>query len=136
HIDILLCRNVLIYFDAALQERILARFHYAIREGGYLFLGKSESLLSRSRRFGAVDARWRIFERLAGGSIDRTLSSPETTYDQVTAQTRREAAAPMFRTKGIVESLRTAIMVIDPQDGVMIWNPAAEALYEVPADAA
>src|SRR5262245_21344251 len=41
HIDLLICRNVLIYFTSELQEKILARFHYATREGGYLFLGRS-----------------------------------------------------------------------------------------------
>jgi two-component system, chemotaxis family, CheB/CheR fusion protein len=47
HIDLLICRNVLIYFTSELQERILSRFHYATREGGFLFLGRSESLLAR-----------------------------------------------------------------------------------------
>src|SRR5262249_42023404 len=45
HIDLLVCRNVLIYFTAELQERILNRFHYSIREDGYLFLGRSQSRL-------------------------------------------------------------------------------------------
>ena len=59
HIDLLLCRNVLIYFDSDLQGRIAPRFQYAIREGGYLFLGKSESMLTRSRRFVPLDFKWR-----------------------------------------------------------------------------
>ena len=42
HVDLLVCRNVLIYFTSELQDRILTRFHYAIREEGFLFLGRSE----------------------------------------------------------------------------------------------
>src|SRR5262249_15809417 len=64
HIDLLLCRNVLIYFTSDLQERILARFHYANREDGFLFLGRSESLLARSRLYTPRNLKWRIFQRM------------------------------------------------------------------------
>src|SRR5262245_53909566 len=65
HIDLLVCRNALIYFTGDLQERILARFHYAIREDGYLFLGRSESLLARSRLFTPRHLKWRVFQRMS-----------------------------------------------------------------------
>ena len=73
HIDLLLCRNVLIYFNSELQERILTRFHYAIREDGYLFLGRSESLMARSRLFRPVELKWRIFERMP--SVPRQVTA-------------------------------------------------------------
>src|SRR5206468_9776310 len=62
--DLLVCRNVLIYFDIDLQNKIFPKFEYALREGGYLFLGKAETMLRRSTGFGEVDIKWRIFERL------------------------------------------------------------------------
>jgi chemotaxis protein methyltransferase CheR len=59
------CRNVLIYFDRDTQERVFERFHHALLPGGYLLLGKVETLLGPARsRFAAVDARERIFRRL------------------------------------------------------------------------
>jgi chemotaxis methyl-accepting protein methylase len=59
------CRNVLIYFDRDTQERLLARFHAALAPGGFLVLGKVETLLGPVRsRFAAVDARERIFRRV------------------------------------------------------------------------
>ncbi|HEY2377168.1 MAG TPA: protein-glutamate O-methyltransferase CheR [Gemmatimonadaceae bacterium] len=59
------CRNVLIYFDRETQERLLLRFHEALAPGGYLVLGKVETLLGAVRsRFAAIDARERIFRRL------------------------------------------------------------------------
>jgi len=64
HLDLLVCRNVLIYFDTDLQDRVVPRFHYGIRERGHLFLGKSESMLARSRHFVPVDSKWRIFQRV------------------------------------------------------------------------
>jgi len=59
------CRNVLIYFDRDTQERLFQMFHDVIVPGGYLVLGKVETLLGAVRsRFSAVDARERIFRKL------------------------------------------------------------------------
>lgn len=59
------CRNVLIYFDRASQERIFERFHAALMPGGYLVLGMVETLPGSARQqFATVDARTRIFRRL------------------------------------------------------------------------
>ncbi len=59
------CRNVIIYFDRAAQEALFARFHAALVPGGFLVLGKVETLLGPSRNlFAPVDARERIFRRV------------------------------------------------------------------------
>lgn len=64
-LDFVSCRNVLIYFDRETQERLFMRFHAALAPGGYLVLGKVETLLGEARaRFTPVDARERIFRRL------------------------------------------------------------------------
>ena len=61
---LIVCRNVLIYFDRDTQERLFRRFHAALAPGGFLCLGKVETLLGESRRdFVPVDARERIFRR-------------------------------------------------------------------------
>src|SRR4051812_24730524 len=62
--DVIVCRNVLIYFDRDTQERLFDKFHAALAPGGFLVLGKVETLLGGARsRFTAVDARERIFRR-------------------------------------------------------------------------
>src|SRR5215510_13216150 len=88
HVDLLICRNVLIYFTSELQERILSRFHYAICEDGFLFLGRSESLLARSRLFAPVHLKWRIFQRTPGGGRQVAAVLPENMKGQ------QQAAAP------------------------------------------
>lgn len=63
-LDLLLCRNVLIYFDRLQQERLYQSFYQAIRPGGYLVLGKSEILpMNWARQFLPVDLREHIYQR-------------------------------------------------------------------------
>ena len=62
---LVICRNVVIYFDRPTQEALFERFHSALLPGGYLVLGKVETLLGRARSlFAPVDPRERIFRRL------------------------------------------------------------------------
>jgi two-component system, chemotaxis family, CheB/CheR fusion protein len=73
-LDLLVCRNTLIYFNADTQSRILARFHFALNDAAHLFLGKSEMLLTHARLFTAVDVRARLFQKIPRGvNRDRLL---------------------------------------------------------------
>lgn len=62
--DLIVCRNVLIYFVGGLQERLFSGFHARLNPGGFLVLGKTETLLGEMRRwFEVVDIRERIYRR-------------------------------------------------------------------------
>lgn len=62
--DIVLCRNVAIYFERALQEKIYMDFFAALNEKGYLFLGKAESLIGPAQeKFEVVDKRWKVYKK-------------------------------------------------------------------------
>jgi two-component system CheB/CheR fusion protein len=62
-LDLLVCRNTLMYFNAETQTRILDRFNFALNEGGILFLGKAEMMLTQGNSFIPVDLKRRIFSR-------------------------------------------------------------------------
>jgi two-component system, chemotaxis family, CheB/CheR fusion protein len=62
-IDLLVCRNTLMYFNAETQARILSRFHFALGPLGVLLLGKAEMLLSHGAMFSPVDLKRRMFRR-------------------------------------------------------------------------
>ncbi|HET8755816.1 MAG TPA: CheR family methyltransferase [Solirubrobacteraceae bacterium] len=64
-LDLLICRNTLMYFTAETQGRILRHFHFALRDHGVLMLGKSEMMISHRDVFEAVDINRRIFRKLA-----------------------------------------------------------------------
>jgi two-component system, chemotaxis family, CheB/CheR fusion protein len=63
-IDLLVCRNTLMYFNAETQERILRRFHFALDPDGVLLLGKSEMLLSHGDLFTPIDLKRRVFRKV------------------------------------------------------------------------
>jgi two-component system CheB/CheR fusion protein len=63
-IDLLVCRNTLMYFTAEMQARILSRFHFALAESGVLFLGKAERLLSHRTLFQPIDLKQRMFRKV------------------------------------------------------------------------
>jgi two-component system, chemotaxis family, CheB/CheR fusion protein len=62
-IDLISCRNLLIYLGSHLQAEVAGVFHYALRPGGFLFLGTSETLSQYSDLFAPVDKKQRIFQR-------------------------------------------------------------------------
>ncbi|GAA5533667.1 CheR family methyltransferase [Deinococcus aluminii] len=77
-LDLLCCRNLLIYLNTELQKRVLSLFHYALRPGGLLFLGASETVGNEGdrHRFTALDVRWRIYRRGEGAASPLPLAPP------------------------------------------------------------
>src|SRR5262252_827240 len=70
-LDLLVCRNTLMYFNAETQAVILDRFRFALNGAGYLFLGKAETLLARSETFRALDLKLRIFSSVRDAARPR-----------------------------------------------------------------
>ena len=60
-----MCRNTLMYLNAETQGRILARFHFALNDGGVLFLGKAETILAHTNTFSPIDLKRRISTKVA-----------------------------------------------------------------------
>ena len=95
-IDLLVCRNTLMYFNAETQSRILRRFHFALDDDGMLVLGKSEMLITHADLFRPTDIKRRIFHKVVRPTLrDRVrvmatdLASPPSTS---TANALRESA--------------------------------------------
>ena len=71
HLDLVSCRNVLIYFSPHLQQRLIPMFHYVLNPNGFLFLGKSESTGQFIDLFSPVEKKAKIFKRRGGGRTRR-----------------------------------------------------------------
>jgi two-component system CheB/CheR fusion protein len=92
-LDLVTCRNVLIYFQSELQARLLAVFHYALNPGGCMFLGKSESVFQQEGLFETIDKEARLFRR-SGVATRLPLFRPETQYPPAGLNQRQEAGQP------------------------------------------
>jgi two-component system CheB/CheR fusion protein len=62
-VDLISCRNLLIYLEPILQKRVMPLFHYALNPGGFLFLGTSENTNEFSHLFAVVNRKWKLFQR-------------------------------------------------------------------------
>ena len=125
-IDLLISRNTLMYLNAEAQTRVLARFHYALNEGGFLFLGKAETLLSRSTEFRPIDLTHRIFVRpssIAG-------SSGEVLTAEATSGSERGADSELVRLREAgFRSSPVAQVVLDQELNVALVNDVARDLF-------
>ena len=65
-LDLVSCRNLMIYLDLELQSRLIPMFHYSLRSGGFLFLGSSETVGTFGELFSTLDRKWKIFRRDGG----------------------------------------------------------------------
>ncbi|MDD5319841.1 MAG: chemotaxis protein CheB [Methylococcales bacterium] len=83
HVDLISCRNLLIYLNAELQKEILPRFHYALNPGGILFLGTSESIGNFDDLFSTMDKKWKIYQRK-----DTRTSFPVSKLSQLPVRTK------------------------------------------------
>ncbi|MCU7726273.1 PAS domain S-box protein [Actinoplanes sp. KI2] len=116
-IDVLTCRNTLMYFNAETQARIIGRFHFALLGSGALFLGKAEMLLSHAHLFQPIDLKRRIFRKVsrlpvANGGVVLPDASPFAVREQIAG----------------LELLRGAAMLTNPVAQVVLTAGGLVAL--------
>lgn len=88
-LNIISCRNLLIYMNTELQRHLISLFHYALQEGGALLLGPSESIGEHAALFKVIDKKWKIFQK---GDYSLTKGLPQFDYPQqnIGAPVRRQ----------------------------------------------
>ncbi len=74
-LDLISCRNILIYMNSDLQKRVLQLFHYALNPEGFLFLGYSETTGDLMDLYGTVDSKWKIYQRKGTFHFHQALKS-------------------------------------------------------------
>jgi two-component system CheB/CheR fusion protein len=123
-IDLLVCRNTLMYFNAETQARILARLHFALNPDGVLFMGKAEMLIAHSDLFTPVSLKYRVFTKAARATLrDRLLTMSADGGFQADA---RESDHSVI--SAALDAAPCAQAVFD-RDGILVAaNHAARAL--------
>jgi two-component system CheB/CheR fusion protein len=126
-IDLVFCRNTLMYFNPPLQSRILDSLHFALNPEGTLCLGKSEVMMSRSDRFEPVNLERRIFRpRASVRRYDRQLRMPHERPSEEMSAIRLESRA--FETANVPQ------LVLDKDRRVVVANSRAREEFEIRDD--
>ncbi|HEX8037214.1 MAG TPA: CheR family methyltransferase [Ktedonobacterales bacterium] len=144
-IDMIVCRNVLIYFTSELQQRTLKLFAYSLRDGGYLVLGKAESTGNFSEYFTLQHKTHKIYKRHG----DRILMPPAYMKDPLHASVRRpegRAVPPNLiaslgdkedkqhvrnQTENLLLMLPVGVVMVDRHYDIQIINSAARHLLSI-----
>lgn len=88
-LDLISCRNLLIYLTPELQRKVISVFHYALKPEGFLFLGTSETLGEVSGLFTSIDRKWAIFQRpLSGPGLLKALEMASLSHTATPARLR------------------------------------------------
>ena len=125
-LDLLVCRNTLMYFNSESQRRILARFHFALNDQGYLFLGKAETLLSSTHLFTPVNAKYRMFSKVAHATgRDRLLAMAQAGDTDAGAV----LAKGLRLREGAFETTPTAQVVVEATGNLVLANQEACAMF-------
>lgn len=139
-LDLISCRNLLIYMDANLQDRILQTFHYALNPDGILFLGPAEGVTRQFKRFGTLDKKHRIYQRL---SADRALPelsaspAPPALPHSIAASTTLHDADKLGRgAKRIADKYSPAYLVVDERNEIVRFSGGEAGQYLEPASGA
>ncbi len=127
-LDLLVCRNTMMYFNVETQAQVIDRFHFALREGGYLFLGKAEMLLSDGERFEVLSMRQRIFRRRPGVAPPRYQPVP-VKLEVVTGPELREVGRKRQLRDLALEAAPFALIGIDSDGAVTLVNSQMRTMF-------
>ncbi len=150
-IDLVSCRNLLIYLERELQDRILPLFHYALRPGGYLCLGPAESIGRHGALFRTADKRHHIFQArdvarrapLIPPAVTRSPMSPGNPPPAPALQRQPRPDIPILHQRATIEALGCKSVLIDESGRIIdvcgrlgsyleiAWGPLGNALTDL-----
>jgi len=146
-VDLCTCRNLLIYLEPEMQRRVIAMMHFALREGGYLFLGNSETLGSAELLFETLSKKWRIYRRLAQAPQQHLdvaalamRSLPDARrVEALTASIIRPSPSLALQ-QALLEEFAPPTVIVDRRDRIVYYHgemvhflthPAGEPTYDL-----
>ncbi|WP_169308845.1 chemotaxis protein CheB [Paracoccus gahaiensis] len=135
-LDLISCRNLMIYLDSDLQDRVLRTFHYALKPDGLLFLGQSEGVSGHARLFSVHDKAAHIFQRQDGDTAFPAMPMPP----QVPVQNRsvgepgRGTGDRVDRAvRAVLAKHSPAFIVVDRQTSILRYSGGEVARYLEPS---
>jgi two-component system CheB/CheR fusion protein len=127
-LDLLVCRNTLMYFNAEIQAKILNRFHFALNDTGVLFLGKAEMLLTHANLFTPISLQHRIFRPVSKPNRrDRSLSFVPSTDEEANSTLERYVRLR----EAAFDTVPLAQIIVDLQGNLVLANTPARSMFDI-----
>ena len=137
-LDLVCCRNLLIYLDSTLQKKVLPLFHYTLNPGGFLFLGTSETIGDFSDRFSPVDMKWKIFKR-KDAIVNRGAEFPaKPFYEAAEPAKAKKKAVPtaanirQMAERAILDSYAPPCVLIDEKLDILYCHGETDKYLTLP----
>lgn len=128
-LDLLCCRNVMIYLTTELQKKIIPVFHYSLNPNGLLFLGPAESVGTFQDSFTNLDNKWKVFQRKEGASLGNMLDFPFHVASQHSKNVKMHLPAknlknPLIETfhKILLESFTPTSLLLNERGDILYIN--------------
>ena len=140
-LDLICCRNLLIYLEPDAQQRVMAVFQYALKENGCLFLGSSETIGAAKSKFEPVSKKWRIFRRtgkaapppldqFADAVVRLPVLRPAPTVTPVRPAARARGIADRVQ-RQVLRELDRGIAVVDSHNRLLYLQGAADLYLQL-----
>jgi len=126
HIDLLLCRNMLIYFNPALQSRVIPKLHYALSNDGYLWLGRAETLIINIHELKPLDTKWRIFKK-----IPPTDCPQDNGHESTDRHIKAELIDTNKRLEQFIQNIRLGFVILDENFNVVMCNKTIRDVWNL-----
>jgi two-component system CheB/CheR fusion protein len=125
-LDILSCRNLLIYMDNELQKKLLGLFFYSLNNNGIMLLGSSESLGGQSNLFNTIDNKLKIFKRLESSQLPELMNFPSSFSRSKTLVTEK----PLPRASGLnIQTVADQLLLQYYSPSAVFVNELGDVIY-------
>ena len=128
-VDLISCRNLLIYMDGDLQHRLMPLFHQALNPDGYLFLGSSETVGDAADLFAPLDKKWKLFQRRDTVTLQRQLLTSTLPPHGGSAGAGRRPALPDLPPHVRVRDLAERMLLDKHAPACVVINAEGNVLY-------
>jgi len=124
-LDVISCRNLLIYFSPELQKKLVPVFHYALNPDGILFLGSAETISGYANLFSTIDSKWKIYKRkeypaVWTGMVDLRTAPVALKYPDPSAAVREvRGSVPDIAQRVLLEEYAPTAVVIDENGDIL-----------------
>ncbi|MBV8742685.1 MAG: PAS domain-containing protein, partial [Sinobacteraceae bacterium] len=139
-VDLCTCRNLLIYLEPETQRRVISLLHFALRDGGYMFLGTTETFGGSEHLFEVISKKWRIYRR-TGMAQQRFSDVPSfavrmpgsTGLSLETAASNTRPSATLLLQRALLERYGPPTVVVDRSDQVVYFHGLTDPFLQHPA---